>query len=48
MFNISVSLVVTDVSESTTAMKTTPAMATDTTLGKRNICKNFINNAIRL
>ena len=48
MFNISVSSVVTDVRESTTAMKATPARAADTASGKRNICKNFINNAIRL
>ena len=48
MFNISVSSVVTDVTWSATAMKATPAMAADTTSGKRNICKNFINNAIRL
>ena len=48
MFNISVSSVVTDVTESTTAMKATPAVAADTTSSKRNICKNFINNAIRL
>ena len=48
MFNISVSSVVTDVTESATAMKATPAMAADTTSGKRNICKNFINNDIRL
>ena len=46
MFNISVSSVVTDVRESTTAMKATPAMAADTTSSKRNICKNVINNAI--
>ena len=48
MFNISVSSVVTDVTQSTTAMKATPAMAADTASGKRNICKNFINDAIRL
>ena len=47
MFNISVSSVVTDVTDSTTAMKATPAMAADTTSAKRNICKNFINNDIR-
>ena len=47
MFNISVSSVVTDVTESTSAMKATSAMAADTTSGKRNICKNFINNDIR-
>ena len=48
MFNISVSAVVTHVTESTTAMKVTPAMAADTISGKRNICKNFINNAVTL
>ena len=48
MFNISVSSVVTDVTESTSVMKATPAMAADITSGKRTICKNFINNAIRL
>ena len=41
MFNISVSSVVTDVRESTIDMKATPAMAADTTSGKRNICKNL-------
>ena len=48
MFNISVSSVVTDVTESANSMKATPAMAADTTSGERNICKNFINNALRL
>ena len=48
MFNISVSSVVTDVTESAPAMKATTAMAADTTSGKRNICKNLINNDIRL
>ena len=48
MFYISVSSVITDVTESATSMKTTPAIAADTTSGKRNICKNFINNEIRL
>ena len=47
MFNISASSVVTDVTDSTSVMKATPAMAAYTTSGKRNICKNFINNAIR-
>ena len=47
MFNILVSSVVTDVTESTTALKATPAMVADTISGKRNICKNFINNDIR-
>ena len=46
MFNISVSSVVTDVTESANSMKATPAMAVDTTSGKRNICKNFINNVL--
>ena len=48
MFNILVSSAVTDVTVSTAAMKATPAMAADTASGKRNICKNIINNAIRL
>ena len=47
MFNISVSSVVTHVTASTSDMKTTSGMAVDTTSGKRNICKNFINNTIR-
>ena len=48
MFNISVNSVVTDVTDSTSAMKATPAMTADTTSDKRNIYKNFINDAIRL
>ena len=48
MFNISVSSVLTDVIESATSMKATPAMEADTTSGKRNICKNFINNELGL
>ena len=48
MFYILVSSVIKDVTESATSMKTTPAIAADTTSGKRNICKNFINNEIRL
>ena len=48
MFNISVSSVVTNGTESATSMKATPAMAADNTSGMRNICKNFINNEIRL
>ena len=48
MFNISMSSVLTDVTESAASMKATPAMEADTTSGKRNICKYFINNAIRL
>ena len=47
MFNISVSSVVTHVTDSTSAMNATPAMAVDTTSGKRNIYKNFINNTVR-
>ena len=47
MFNISVNSVVTHVTASTSDMKTTSGMAVDTTSGKRNICKNFINNTIR-
>ena len=38
----------TDVTETATSMKATPAIAADTTSGKRNICKNFINNELRL
>ena len=48
MFNISVSSVRTDVTESAMSMKATPAMEAHTTSGKRNICKNFINNELRL
>ena len=47
MFNISVSSVVMHVTASTRDMKTTSGMAVYTTSGKRNICKNFINNTIR-
>ena len=47
MFNISVSSVLTDVTPSTSDMRTTSGMAGDTTSGKRNICKTFINNTIR-
>ena len=48
MFNISVSSLLTDVTESANFMKATPAMAPDTISGKINLCKNFINNDIRL
>ena len=48
MFNISVSSVLTDVTESASSMKATPAMEADTTSGKTNICKNFTNNELRL
>ena len=48
MFNISVSSVITRVTESTTDMNTTPAVEADTTSGKTNICKKFINNELRL
>ena len=47
MFNISVSSVLTDVTQRTSDMRTTSGMAGDTTLGKRNICKTFRNNTIR-
>ena len=47
MFNISVSSVITGVTESTTDMNATPAMEADTTSGKTNICKNFIKNELR-
>ena len=29
-------------------MNSTPAMEADTTSGRTNICKNFINNELRL
>ena len=48
MFNISVSSVLTDATESASSIKATPAMEADTTSGKRNICKNFINNELRV
>ena len=48
MFNLSVSAVLKDVTESGTSLKATPATEADTTSGKRNICKNFINNELRL
>ena len=47
MFNISVSSVLTDVTPSTSDMRTTCGMAEDTTSGKRNICKTLRNNTIR-
>ena len=47
MLNISVSSVVTHVTATTSDMKTTSGTAVDTASGKRNICKNFINNTIR-
>ena len=47
MFNISVSSVLTDVTQRTSDMRTTSGMAGDTTSGKRNICKTFRNNTIR-
>ena len=48
MFNVSVSSVQKCVTESTTSMNCTPAVAADTTSGKTNICKNFINNEVKL
>ena len=47
MFNISLSSVLTDVTPSTSDMRTTSGMAEDTTSGKRNVCKTFRNNTIR-
>ena len=44
IFNVSVSTVLKCVKESTMTMNSTPAMEVDTTSGKTNICKNFINN----
>ena len=48
MFNISVSSVLTSVKESATTMNATHTMEADTTSGKTNIGKNFINNELRL
>ena len=48
MFNISVSSVLTSAIESATSMNATPTMEADTTSGKTNICKNIINNKLRL
>ena len=48
MFNISVNSVLTGVTESEASMNATPAMEADTTSGKTNICKNFINNELRV
>ena len=47
MFNISVSSVLTDVTQRTGDMRTTSEMAGDTTSGRRHICKTFRNNTIR-
>ena len=41
MFNISVSSMLTDVTESATFMKATPAMEAVTTSGKRNMQKLY-------
>ena len=48
MFNISVSSVLTSIKESATTMNATHTMEADTTSGKANICKNLINNELRL
>ena len=48
MFNISERLVLTSAKESTTSMNTTHTMEGDTTSGKRNMSKNFMNNELRL
>ena len=48
MFNISVSSVITTGKESATSMNATHTMEADSTSGKTNIWKNFINNELRL
>ena len=48
IFNVSVSSLLKLVAESTTCMKSTPAIQADATSGKKNICKNFINNELWL
>ena len=48
MFNISVSSVITTGKESATSMNATYTIEADSTSGKRNIWKNFINNELRL
>ena len=48
MFNISVSSVLRTVKESATSMNATHTMEADSTSGKTNIWKNFINNELRL
>ena len=48
MFNISVSSVRKTVKDSATLMNVTQTMAEDSTSGKTNIRKNFINNELHL
>ena len=48
MFNTSVSSVITAGKESATSMNATHTMEADSTSGKTNIWKNFINNELRL
>ena len=48
MINASVSSVQKCVTESTTSVNCTPDMEADTASGKTNICKNFINNELKL
>ena len=46
-YNVSVSFPLKCVTQSTTSMNFTPALEADTTSGKTNIWKNFINNELR-
>ena len=48
MFNISVSSVIKTVKDSATLMNVTQTMEADSTSGKTNIWKNFINNELKL
>ena len=48
MFNISVSSVITTGKESAISMNATHTMEANSTSGKTNIWKNFINNELRL
>ena len=48
MFNISVGSVIKTVKDSASVMNITQTMAADSTSGKRNIWKNFINNELKL
>ena len=48
MFNILVSIVLTTVQESETSMNAMHTIEADSTSGKTNIWKNFINNELRL
>ena len=48
MFNISVSTGIKTVKDSATLMNVTQTMEADSTSGKTNIWKNFINNELKL